>query len=63
MKPEHIGKRIVDQIVSCRGGQLIIPKQISTAAGLRGMSNWLQEFIRDRAVGGAAAKFPGLKKT
>lgn len=62
MKPEHIAKKIVDQIISCRGGQLIIPRHLATAAGLRGMSNWLQELIRDKAVGGAAAQFPGFKK-
>lgn len=62
MKPEHIAKRVVDQIVSRRGGQLIIPRQMAIAAGLRGLPNWLQEIIRDRRVGGAAAKFPGFNK-
>jgi all-trans-retinol dehydrogenase (NAD+) len=58
MKPETIGKKIVDQIVSCRSGQLIIPKKLKAAAGLRGQPNWLQEVIRDLAVGKAGAQFP-----
>jgi all-trans-retinol dehydrogenase (NAD+) len=62
MKPEYVAKRIVDQIISCRGGQIIMPKQLATAAGIRGLPNWLQEFIRDKAVGGAASDFPDAKK-
>jgi len=62
MKPELIGKLVVDQIVSCRGGQLIIPKQLVTVAGLRGWTNWLQEFTRDHAIGRATAKLLGSTK-
>jgi short-subunit dehydrogenase len=59
MKPEHIGSKIVNQIISCRGGQLIIPSKLKSAAGIRALPNWLQETVRDFAVGGSAAKFPG----
>jgi all-trans-retinol dehydrogenase (NAD+) len=62
MKPEYIGRKIVDQIFSCRSGQLIIPQRLSIAAGLRGQANWVQEAIRDFAVGGAAADFPVVGK-
>jgi all-trans-retinol dehydrogenase (NAD+) len=62
MKPEYIAKQIVDQILSCRGGQLILPRPLAIAAGIRGLPNWLQEFIRDRAVGGAASEFPNAQK-
>jgi all-trans-retinol dehydrogenase (NAD+) len=58
MKPEHIGTRIVDQIISCKGGQVIIPKRLKIAAGIRGQPNWIQEFIRDLAVGSAGGGFP-----
>ena len=62
MKPELIGKKVTDQIFSCRGGQLVIPRHMGIAAGLRGMSNWMQEFSRDVAVGGVASQFPdGIK--
>ncbi|KAF2422765.1 NAD(P)-binding protein [Tothia fuscella] len=62
MKPEHIAKRIVDQIVSCRGGQIVMPKRLAVAAGIRGLPNWLQELIRDVTVGGAVSDFPNAKK-
>jgi all-trans-retinol dehydrogenase (NAD+) len=58
MKPEWIGSSIVAQILSCRGGQLILPKKLGGAAGIRGHPNWLQEFIRDIAVGKAGAAYP-----
>lgn len=51
LRPEYVGQKIVNQIISCKGGQLVIPKQLGAAAGLRGLPNWIQEFIRDRAVG------------
>lgn len=61
MKPEHIAAKIVDQIISCRGGQLFMPSQLSIAATLRGQSNWIQELIRDFTVGGAASDFASGK--
>ncbi len=57
MKPEVVAKLIVDQIVSCRGGQLIIPKNMSKLAGMRGWTNWLQEFARDRSSSQAGVLF------
>ena len=62
MKPEMVGKLIVDQIVSCRGGQLIIPKHSSMLAGMRGWTNWVQEFLRDRAFSKGAEMFVGSTK-
>jgi all-trans-retinol dehydrogenase (NAD+) len=59
MNPVHIAKRITDQVFSCRGGQLVMPRELKVAAGIRGHPNWVQEIIRDIAVGGAASKFPG----
>jgi all-trans-retinol dehydrogenase (NAD+) len=56
MKPETIASKIVDQITSCRGGQLFMPSQLRIATTLRGQANWLQETIRDFAVGGVAAQ-------
>jgi all-trans-retinol dehydrogenase (NAD+) len=58
MKPEVIGRKIADQIFSCGSGQLIIPASLRIAAGIRGQPNWLQEVIRDLAVGRAGAKIP-----
>jgi NAD(P)-dependent dehydrogenase (short-subunit alcohol dehydrogenase family) len=59
IEPEVIGNIIADQIVSCRGGQLIIPKQLSMLTGIRAWTNWLQEFARDLSLGKLAAKFSG----
>jgi hypothetical protein len=58
MKPSIVGNKVCDAIFSCRGGQLIIPSSLSTAAGIRGHPNWLQELIRDIAVGRAG--FPKI---
>jgi len=56
MKPETIAKAITDQLWSCRGGQLIIPALMSSAPGIRGHPNWIQEIVRDIAVGRPTAK-------
>jgi all-trans-retinol dehydrogenase (NAD+) len=58
MEPALIGKKICNAIFSCRGSQLIIPSALSAAAGVRGHPNWLQELIRDIAVGRAGTEFP-----
>jgi len=52
LKPENIARKVVEQITLCRGGQLFMPGHMSTASRLRGEANWLQELIRDFAVGG-----------
>jgi short-subunit dehydrogenase len=53
LKPENIARKIVGQILSCRGGQLFMPGTLSIASTLRGQANWVQELIRDVTVGGA----------
>jgi all-trans-retinol dehydrogenase (NAD+) len=58
LKPENIGKKIVDQVLSCRGGQVIIPEDMKIAPGVRGHPNWLQELIRDNVIGKASASMP-----
>jgi len=62
MNPEIVGKTIVDQIISCRGGQLIIPKKLSMGTGIRGLPNWLQEIIRDQAFSKTPLKYSGPTK-
>ena len=62
MKPEMIGRKIADQIFSCSGGQLIIPASLKLAAGIRGQPNWLQEVLRDLAVGRAGAQIPAATR-
>ncbi|OCL08753.1 NAD(P)-binding protein [Glonium stellatum] len=47
LTPKTVADAIVNQILSCRGGQLIIPGNLAKLSGLRGWTNWLQELIRD----------------
>jgi all-trans-retinol dehydrogenase (NAD+) len=63
LEPEHIAKRITDQILSCRGGQLFVPRVLAIAASIRANPNWLQEGIRDIIVGGKKNVFPIIPKT
>jgi all-trans-retinol dehydrogenase (NAD+) len=58
LKPTTVAKKVVNQILSCRGGQVIVPSAMKIAPGLRGIPNWLQEFIRDNVVGKAGSEFP-----
>ena len=57
INPEVVGEIVVDQIVSCRGSQLIIPKEHSLGAGMRAWPIWLQEFVRDQSFKKAASTF------
>ncbi|KAF2017745.1 NAD(P)-binding protein [Aaosphaeria arxii CBS 175.79] len=47
MKPEDVANVVVNQILSRRGAQLIIPPTFSWLSGVRGFPNWFQEMIRD----------------
>ncbi|KAI1162049.1 NAD(P)-binding protein [Nemania serpens] len=44
---EQVAEPIVAQIISRRGGQLIIPNFMALVSGIRGWPTWLQEFVRD----------------
>jgi all-trans-retinol dehydrogenase (NAD+) len=60
MEVEYVGRKIVEGIFSCRGQQIILPPLLSTAAGIRGHPNWLQEVIRDITVGRASKEIEQL---
>ncbi|KAF1814725.1 NAD(P)-binding protein [Eremomyces bilateralis CBS 781.70] len=51
LKPETVADQIVQQILSCRGAQLVIPRELSVSSAARGWTNWLQEFLRDTQKG------------
>jgi len=51
MTPEYIAKEVCKQVFTCRSGQIILPKLMSAAPGVRGHPNWIQEIVRDIAVG------------
>ncbi|KAI1171320.1 hypothetical protein F4777DRAFT_65329 [Nemania sp. FL0916] len=44
---DQVAEPIVAQLLSQRGGQLIIPQHLSRVSGIRGWPNWLQEVVRD----------------
>ncbi|KAH8754368.1 hypothetical protein F5883DRAFT_431484 [Diaporthe sp. PMI_573] len=46
---EDIARQVLQQIMSKRGGQLIIPRSMTLAATIRGWPNWMQEGLRDFA--------------
>ncbi|KAH8704244.1 putative short-chain dehydrogenases/reductase [Talaromyces proteolyticus] len=49
MSPEKVSSAVVKQIVSRSGGQVIIPSSYNGASLLRGLPNWIQEMVRDKA--------------
>ncbi|KAI1112117.1 NAD(P)-binding protein [Nemania sp. NC0429] len=44
---EQVAEPIVAQLMSRRGGQLIIPNSMSHISGIRAWPTWLQELLRD----------------
>lgn len=47
LRPDDIANRIVKQILSRQGGQLILPSHLSITSALRWWPTWLQDLIRD----------------
>lgn len=47
LEPEEVSKAILDQILSGKGGQVMIPSSLTTAGLIRALPNWIQEIIRD----------------
>ena len=45
-----VANAIVRQILSARGGRVVVPESLGTARLIRGMPTWLQEIIRDGAA-------------
>ena len=48
LAPGHVASRVVEQIMTGRGAQLIIPSHFSWVSAVKGFPNWMQECIRDR---------------
>lgn len=49
LEPEEVARAVVGQILSCRGGQVILPKDQAWRSMLRSFPNWVQEGMRDLA--------------
>ncbi|KAF2205405.1 NAD(P)-binding protein [Delitschia confertaspora ATCC 74209] len=47
LEPKDVADAIVNQVVSCSGGQVFLPAPTKGVAGLRGWPNWMQEKLRD----------------
>lgn len=46
MPPKAVSDVIIEQIVTRRSGQVILPRHLSLAGSIRAAPLWLQEFIR-----------------
>lgn len=55
LSSDHVAGKIVDQVFSRRGGQVIIPDTQSPISSIRGWPTWLQVLARD-AIGKSATK-------
>jgi hypothetical protein len=51
LEPEEVSSAVVNQIVSGRGGQLILPAGHSFLSGIRGWPSWLQIALRNKVSG------------
>jgi all-trans-retinol dehydrogenase (NAD+) len=47
LEPEDVAEVVVKQILSGRGGQLVVPKGQNFLTAIRGFPSWYQESIRD----------------
>ncbi|KAH3955554.1 hypothetical protein HBI81_016670 [Parastagonospora nodorum] len=47
LEPQYVADRVVQSVLSCRGGQVVLPEAAGKVAMLRGLPNWMQEKIRD----------------
>jgi all-trans-retinol dehydrogenase (NAD+) len=51
LEPEDVANAVVQSILSCRGGQVVLPQDVGKVALLRGLPNWVQETVRDGVSG------------
>ncbi|KAH6869758.1 hypothetical protein B0T10DRAFT_501276 [Thelonectria olida] len=50
MQPQDVAQKILDQIFSCCGGQILLPSNGTWLTAIHGFPNWFQELIRDLAA-------------
>ncbi|KAL1960623.1 hypothetical protein VTO42DRAFT_7202 [Malbranchea cinnamomea] len=51
LNPEIIADAIVKQVLSGRSGQIVIPRYMTVARGLRGWPHWMQDLVRGSQAG------------
>ncbi|GJC90105.1 dehydrogenase RED2 [Colletotrichum liriopes] len=47
LSPQEVSDRTLNQIFTCRGGQITLPEKMWFFSMLQGWPNWVQELIRD----------------
>lgn len=47
IEPTVVADSIIKSIVSCSGGQVMLPSDVSKITYVRGLPNWLQESLRN----------------
>jgi all-trans-retinol dehydrogenase (NAD+) len=47
LEPQDVADAVVRRVLSCRGGQVLLPEDASRVSLLRGVPNWVQEKVRD----------------
>ena len=51
LEPEEVSSAVVNQVISGRGGQLILPEEINFLSTIRGWPSWLQISLRNKISG------------
>jgi len=51
LEPEDVSTAVVNQVLSGRGGQLILPARMSFLSGIRGWPTWLSTGLRNKVSG------------
>lgn len=49
LEPEEVTTAIVEQVLSGRGGQLVLPARMSFLSGIRGWPLWMSDGLRNKA--------------
>ncbi|KAH7152035.1 hypothetical protein B0J13DRAFT_658357 [Dactylonectria estremocensis] len=47
LSPAYVAEKTLEQIFSCRGGQVVLPDSLSFTSSMKGWPNWAQELLRD----------------
>ena len=61
LTPETVSSAVIQQIMSQRSGQIILPKHLSVVSLVRGLPLWFQELIRGR-ISKSLARLRKLEK-
>lgn len=51
LEPEVVANAVVKQVLSGKGAQLVLPKELTYLRGVRGWPLWMQTGARDHAAG------------